>query len=213
MISELTFKVFPQPVSLKTVRVACEGDGQALDRISQAAASRWELDAIEFETASRSIYLRLGGPEDVNESLSGEIQSLWGSDVEPLDDEAAREIWEAIGELDSALSDGEPAAVIKVPTTPDDFLSLRRSLSIDGIDMRLSVAGAATWIRCDDEGKLARTAEVLIEHQLVGMCVVGSSSTPWIGNRDPSSVEGRVKAAMDPTHKFPLLDDTPIATG
>ncbi len=249
LISEMTFKVFPRPVSLLTLKVACEDDRQAVRRIANAAASRWELDAIEYAASSHMIYLRLGGPHDVNDSLSREIESKWGSDVSRLEDFAAAETWAAINELrwqpslggSSGVSPGEstsdsanglsnesgstdgsratvmdrdqPAFVIKVPTTPKQFLSLRDKFAEDSdrVAMHLSVAGATTWMRFHGDDRAAQVRAALNEQHLVGLCVQGPFDSPWIGQRDVTAMERRIKDAIDPPHKFPSFE--PVSIG
>ena len=214
LISELTFKVFPRPISLKTLCVTCEDDSQAMDRIAKAAGSRWELDAIEYLASGRQIYLRLGGPADVNDSLADEICVLWGSDVELMDDEAARRLWQSISDLSSSDSRLPPVAVMKVPTTHQDFVAMRGALAGENdLAIRLAAAGATTWIRCQHQDALTKVAATLADRRIVGLCVLGSCHSPWIGNLEESPLEGRIKQAMDPTNKFPSLCEKPIEIG
>ena len=211
LISELTFKVFPKPPALLTVAIRCETDVDAVDRISKAAASRWELDAIEYRVNEKTIYLRLGGPEKVNNSIRQDIESKWGSDVSRLDAEVSANLWRSLGELSWIDGDDDSAHVIKIPTTPDQFLLLSGSFAeIQGIDMHLSVAGATTWLRCRGDACVSRVRDQLNTSRLTGLCVGGPSDSPWIGHRDVSSMESRIKEAMDPTHKFPSFDQVPM---
>jgi len=229
VISELTFKVFPQPPATATLRVVCGSHEQALQRIGQAAASRWELDAIEYCVREEAIYLRLGGPADVNESVAKDIAAQWGHDAARVGDAEATRFWHSINELSFGhvasehfefppSSSANPAVtVVKVPTTPREFHLVRESLShLESIELHLSVAGATTWIRCADGDATQQADYALRAHHLLGLCLLGSSepnghgsghtASPWLGEHTADAMQRRVKTAMDPSDKFPSFD-------
>ncbi|MDB4730400.1 FAD-binding protein [bacterium] len=94
---EMTFKVFPMPGCNQTLTVACDSLETAMQRMSVAASSAWELDAIDYRPATQSIFLRVAGPEKVNQILVKKINDLWGADVTELSNGAA--VWQSVTEL------------------------------------------------------------------------------------------------------------------
>jgi glycolate oxidase FAD binding subunit len=140
VMTELTFKVFPQAQSLHTYQLTCDDHQQAMARIVAAASAKWELDAIDYQPSRRRLLLRIAGAESTNQQIAGKIRSEWSCDLQRLDDADAKTLWTSIGELswwdgaargdgdrgsgfDSGTSGGDPI-VVKVPVTPKQFLQL-----------------------------------------------------------------------------------------
>ena len=201
VITELTFKVFPKPIATQTLRVRCESHRQAIDRMSAAASSRWESDAIDYRPHERSMFLRLAGPERVNAAIASEIRRLWGEDVSELT--SPDEFWRSIRELNWLP---ESPLAVKVPTSPGQLLRLYDSFaSDDGGKLHWSVAGNVLWALPADHQQLSALDEQLQRLELPGLVVRGSCGQPRIGKWTCSEMESAVKAALDPPARFPRL--------
>ena len=199
---EMTFKVFPMPGSKQTLAVACESLETAMQRMSVAAASSWELDAIDYRPAAKSIFLRVAGPEQVNQILVKKINDLWGADVTELTNGVA--LWQEVTELEWS-QESRPLAV-KVPV----HRSVLRPL-VDlagqriGVDLHFSAAGAVAWLLCESQDDVDELDRVLLESEVAGLVVRGTPTRPNIGSWPRTEISLAVKQAMDPISKFPRL--------
>ena len=202
VMTELTFKVFPMPGYSHTLNVACGSLETAMQRMSVAAASSWELDAIDYRPAAQSIFLRLAGPEKVNQILVKKISDLWGADVTELTNSAA--VWQSVTALEWS-EESRPLAV-KVPV----HRSVMRPL-VDlvgqrtGIDLHLSGAGAVAWLLCEAQDDVDQLDRFLLEKEVAGLVVRGAPTRPNIGSWPRTEISLAVKQAMDPISKFPRL--------
>ena len=199
---EMTFKVFPMPGCSQTLRVACDSLETAMQRMSVAAASSWELDAIDYRPASDSIFLRVAGPKNVNQILAKKISDRWGADVTELTNGAA--VWQSVIEMEW-LEESRSLAV-KVPVHrsvmgPLVDLAGQRT----GVDLHLSVAGAVAWLLCESQDDVDQLDRVLLENEVAGLVVRGTPTRPNIGSWPRTEISLAVKQAMDPISKFPRL--------
>jgi len=198
-MTELTFKVFPGPIATQTLRVQCISLDQVIDRTASAASSRWEIDAIDYRVDQQSIFLRLAGPERVNEAIADEIRSMWGEDVSVLD--SANDFWRSIRELCWLP---ESSIAIKIATSPGQLARLYDSFAGEDDDkLHWSVAGNVLWVLLDDNERLTGLDAQLQSLELPALVVRGSSVEPRIGKWTSSGMESAVKAAMDPPARFP----------
>ncbi len=198
-ITELTFKVFPGPIATQTLRVECVSIAQAIDRMAAAASSRWEIDAIDYRVNQQSIFLRVAGPQRVNDAIADEIRSMWGEDVSVW--EFADDFWRSVRELN--WSPGSPIAV-KVPCSPGQLAGLYDSFAGgDDDQLHWSVAGNVLWVLLRDEEPLTALDQRLQLLEMPGLVVRGSSDRPLIGKWKSSEMASALKSAMDPPAKFP----------
>lgn len=194
---ELTFKVFPRPIALRSLSVSCESHHQARQRMSRAANSRWELDAVDYRPSQQAVHLRLGGPASANEAIANEIRSEWGDDVHDLD--GADEWWRDVGEL--RFGAGE--TVVKVPTTGQTMLQLCESLGSDqGAALHVSLAGDLVWIAVDGTNRLQSLDTLLRSLALTGLVVRGEGPA-LVGAWNDTQMHHSLKQAMDPSSRFP----------
>ncbi len=200
-ITSVTMKVFPRPAATQTLVVDCESHLQALRRIAAAARSRWELDAIDYAPAEQQLWLRLAGPAQSNTEIAGDIRSSWGDDVDIHD--ATWSGWSRLRELQCDSID-QPHRIIKLPTTPTQFLATHCELGDDAdIRSHLSVAGNVMWIWTRSETATVRVATYLAATQQSGLVIRGNSANSCIGSGIDHPMHHRIKHAMDPHGKFP----------
>ncbi len=205
VMTELTFKVFPRPVAESSLCVRCSSHQQALDRMSQAANSRWELFAIDYQPAQQTVLLRLGGPPESNEAIATEIRSLWGQDVGELAE--ADKVWRLIRELD--FLDG--AAVVKVPTSGRKMLELCQTLEgQSNVRLHVSLAGQLVWVAVSGDPSL-RSLDTLLKSLGLSGLVVRGEGPCWIGVQRSSHMHQALKQAMDPSSRFPDLPIPAVA--
>ncbi len=197
VMTELTFKVFPRPAVTQTLGIQCESHAQAFERMSLAGGATWELDAIDYHPDHRSIYIRIGGPEASNKSITHQILAQWGSDVfEPTD---ADEYWQNLREL--TWSDDLPIAA-KIPVTPQSANELCGRLPGT---LLLSAAANVAWQFLRNSDQVAESSKLLSELELTGLVVKGPIEISRIGDWASNQIEISLKNAFDPTDKYPPM--------
>ncbi len=104
-LAEVTFKVFPRAVAVKTLGWAAPDAGALTTILTEAAGARWELDALEASPAEGAIYARLAGPAEALDGLAAEMLARWPGRV--LGAEQASALWRGVREFAWAHDGGE----------------------------------------------------------------------------------------------------------
>ena len=197
---EMTFKVFPHSRQQRSLAIRCASVDEAMSRMADAAASRWELDAMDYRPGEEKIFIRLSGPDQVNEAIAEEIAELWQSDMETVD--AADHFWQSVGELNWNGEDSDFA--VKVPTTPPLVTELCRwRTEHPGCDLHVSVGGGVAWLLLDTTKSVDELSAFLRERSSSGLVIRGDYSEARIGSWSETEIAAAVKLAMDPCEKFP----------
>ena len=203
VLAELTFKVFPGPVSTLTLKLPAKDIRQASQMMTEAANSRWLPDAIDLLPNERAVCLRLAGPAQALDSLAGEILSRWPG--EKLSEEAARTVWSELREFAWAHANGP---LIKVALTTAALAGFDQAVcSLEGVRVHISAAGNMAFISLPDEKQADLLSESLRQLSLSGVALRGESSPLWCGARARPKIAQAVKEALDPNGRFPGLDD------
>jgi glycolate oxidase FAD binding subunit len=200
VITELTFKVFPKPSATQTMQVQCASHQQAIERMTVAARSTWELDAIDYRPDQRILYLCIGGPEAPNRAIADHILDQWGSDVSVFAN--ADDYWARLRELNWS---GELPIAAKIPTTPT--LAIELCEQLPGT-LLLSAAANVAWQFMNNNDEVINSSDVLSGLGIKGLVVKGDSPVCCIGEWIPGEIEVSIKEAFDPTHKYPSLEST-----
>ena len=210
ILTELSFKVFPEPPQLLTFKIPVETASLAVDVITAAASARWELDAIDYCAASSAptesaVYVRLGGPAAGNEKLGREIIDVLGRiascRVEQLQADAASPFWNELRELRWCAADD---TVVKVPITGKQFVLLASELAgSPGIPMNLSVGGSLAWIAVSERQRLSLLEQKLGGLGLTGLVVRGDCRSIYLSPQSSPSIAAAIRQAMDSQGRFP----------
>ena len=199
VLAEMTFKVFPRPASALTLKLTLDDIDAAARVLTEAANTRWEPDALDLLPDGQSVLLRLAAPEPALAALSREILARWPG--EALPDEAAAAAWNDIREFHWAHQDG---ALVKVPMTAAQVPALHRAMCVsDGVRVHVSAGGDVAFVSSRNgpalDGKLRDLG-------LRGVMLRGAGPL-WCGVRSQTQIARAVKDALDPTGRFPSLDD------
>src|SRR5688572_10031719 len=62
VLAEITFKVFPRPVATRTLRIEARDIATKAKIFTEAASTRWELDALDTTLGENAVFARLAGP-------------------------------------------------------------------------------------------------------------------------------------------------------
>ncbi len=199
-LAEITFKVFPRPAVTRTLRLPA-ADAAAMTKImTNAANTRWELDALEAAPDEGVAYARLAGPAVALDALASEIFARWPG--EALVEAAAGKFWRDVGELAWSHAEGTLVKVALTPQQVPEFVAAARQ-----------TAEARSWIGAGGNVgyfslPAGAPATTLAKAMLGRNAVTLRGTAPlWPGTRTKFEVFRAVKAALDPQGKFPGLDE------
>ncbi len=205
-LTELTFKVFPRPVSFHNYEIECESDEEACNVMALVGLKRWEADAIDYvRTADRKrVWIRLAGDATIAEEIAKDIRQAFSEHrVRKVDETIADTL---TGQM--VFDQSEHAYFVKVPTRLKTLESIA-----DWVDrhrpaaLHASSAGGVCWVALPP-GKLAEFASFLTKVGRSGLVIkgdVGDVGSCLIGSIDDlhRPTTRAIKRAMDPTSRFP----------
>jgi len=133
ILVEVTFKVFPRPVHLRTLRIEVKDPATIARLMNEAGGSRWEIDALEAPLAEDAIFIRMGGPEVALDALTKEILARWPGVA--LTSEQSTNFWQGVGEMSWAHPEGTLVKLALAPSRLAEFITTVRAQ-----------AGARGWL-------------------------------------------------------------------
>lgn len=195
VLAELSFKVFPRPRALRTVRLEARDDAAKVRILTESAGQRWELDALDAAVDETAVYARLGGPPEAIAVLAAEVLARFPGSLLPEDEAAER--WRTVTEFRWAP---EGALLAKVALTPQQ------------------VPEFAAWLRAQPGARGWVSAGGNVGYFSLPPGAVGSScpwpgvtlrgkGPLWLGPQRRYTVMRAVKTALDPVNRFPGLED------
>lgn len=205
VLVELTFKVFPRPRGLLTLRLDASDLTSALAIIPKLTMVAIELDALELEPPG-TLVVRLAGDPEALPARAKRVQQLAGVDAATLPQDEASAYWRNINEW-NWIGD---APMIKVPTTPAKIAALDEALASLGVQRRYSVAGNVTWIAWPKERAIKDIDSILGELSLAGLVFRGPAALARLGVDVELPLTRRIKTALDPNARLP--QDTGVLT-
>jgi glycolate oxidase FAD binding subunit len=203
VLAEITFKVFPQRVASRTLKLLVEGAEAAANIAVQAASCRWEPDAIDCLPDGKTVCLRLAGPTAALDTLSREILSRWKGEM--LSESEAGKIWSDLREFRWAAN----GLLVKVAITPTIWPEIERVVrdgTPDGERMHVSAGGNVAFVSLTDAAGFRKFDEELRKLGLSGLTLRGEAPL-WCGARSQTKITSAVKEALDPTNRFPSPED------
>jgi len=205
ILAEITFKVFPQPESTLTLAVPAANAETAAQIFIAAANTRWELDALDLLPDGKTICLRLAGPASALLAITPEIFSRWPGEILPAD--SAEKIWSDLREFRWA----HPAGLLaKAAITPATWPALDRSLrTLDNARAHISAGGNLAIISLPSPAQAPILDQSLREREISAVTLRGAAPL-WLGAHSQPQIALAVKAALDPEHRFPNLDDESV---
>lgn len=196
ILTELTFKVFPQPAAYATLRIDYGSVGEALKALVSLTATPLEIFALDLwpERSSAPLLVRVGGSPD---TLSSRVERLLrivdGRDGQVLEGEVELSTWRDMKAFNWVLA---ASSLVKVPLTPKRVIDLERHLQKYGAIRRYSVGANVAWIAWP--GAIDELDALLHRQSLSGLVLSGSSKSPQIGIRRGEAFARRLKKAIDP---------------
>jgi glycolate oxidase FAD binding subunit len=195
VFAEVSFKVFPQPRAMCTLRLDATDDTAKVRLLTECAGTRWELDALDAAVHEPAVYARLGGPPEAIAAIAQEVLARFPGVTLAADEAAAR--WRAVSEFDWVPAGGSLAKVALTPLQVPAFCAWLRTQ-----------AGAQGWVSAGGNvGYFARPPGAgAPECPWPGVGLRGAGPL-WLGPQRKHAVMRAVKAALDPVSRFPGLED------
>jgi glycolate oxidase FAD binding subunit len=192
-LAEITFKVFPRPLALRTVRLDGLDAAATTEVFAVAGRARWELDALDYVPAEREVLMRLGGPAEALGELAKEILGRWPGAL--IEDAAAEGIWHDAGECAWAHAGGPLVKLAITPTALAEFLAATPTEA----RTRVSAGGNAAWVSLPAGAALPTWAWPAV--------TLRGSGALWPGAKPRFEIARAVKAALDAGNRFPGVDE------
>jgi glycolate oxidase FAD binding subunit len=202
VLTELTFKVFPAPVSNLTLKLDTRNVETASRILIDAGGARWEADALDILPGSFNVCIRLAGPPEALDEIAKEILARWPG--EKLAAVAAQSMWSDLSEF-RWICGGGP--LIKVVLKPVALPLLFRELqTFEGARIHVSSGGNVAYASLPTISQVGAFDEALRRLGLPAVTLCGQAPL-WLGTQSRSSIAGAVKQALDPGNRFPRLDE------
>ena len=195
IMTELTFKVFPDVPHFRSLQAEYSDAAAALEAVYWLNQQIYELDALDMlpSEGGMALLLRLGG---FAETLPRRIERLTAA----LQAGTALKSWRELAEapaLWEPLAGLTGAHVIKLVLPPKLLPDLESRLG--EARRRYSVGGNIAWVGTDD---LASLEAALMQLGLTGLCLRGQCESPIIGKSIDNPLARRVKQVLDPQGKL-----------
>ena len=200
IMTELTFKVFPQPSESISLKIMCPDHEAAVKRLREISLSRRAADTLDYDPGEKVIWLRFDGPEQQAISqICEEVKGCWPGEVMPADEME----WSVRREVSWA----EGMFLVKVPVSLARVILLAEWVDDCGgmVECRVSSGGNVAWLSFGEKALVA-VEEFLREQAMTGLILRGERPDgPWLGQRKVDIVSGLVKEALDPDGRFPEI--------
>ena len=194
-LAEVSFKVFPRPVALRTLRLEAKDIAAKARILGEAANTRWELDALDAALEEQAVFARIGGPPAALEALAAEILAKFpGAVMAPGD---ANLFWQAIVGFRWAHANGTLAKFALTPAQVPDVANWIRGQS--GARGWISAGGNVAYVSLPAGATFPASAWPAV--------TLRGDGALWHGPQRDFKVMHAVKAALDPSGRFPSLAD------
>ncbi len=195
IMTELTFKVFPDVPRFRSLRFVYDKLADALEATYAINRSSYELDALDIlpGAAGAAVLARLGGFRETLPARVEAFKTFVARETTPqevLEAEEEPALWDPLTGL-------EGACLAKVVLAPRQLLDF--DAAIANADRRYSLGGNTAWVAFDEAAWLGG----LLERQaLRGLLLRGQTSSPLLGAPLENVLAARVKATLDPLDRL-----------
>ncbi len=195
IMTELTFKVFPDVPRFRSLSFDYQKLDEALAAITFINRSVYELDALDLSPLDGgwSLMARLAGFAETLPQRAERFSASMKRQTPPLD----------IRELDDVPALWNPLSGLKGAVGVKVVLSLNQIPALDAMipqtQRRYGVGGNIAWVATDD---IASLDGALKQLGLTGLCLQGTVDSPIIGAPLENVLSARVKQVLDPMNKL-----------
>ena len=203
VLTELTFKVFPQPEARRTITVECGSVENAFRAAREIERLRRDCESIDFDERG-TLWLGLAGRATAIDprasALAGRVESLQSVAAVNVHDSRPDPSFDPSFVHDSRPDPGIGGCV-KVAGLMDSWQKLRDHVT----SARFMCAGSVAWLFTD---RLTELARALQDTQLAGLVIRGPRAGERIGHLAHNAFEDRVRRVLDPQNKFSAASDS-----
>jgi glycolate oxidase FAD binding subunit len=208
IITEVSFKVFPQPpayatlqVSYTDIQAAVAGMQRVVDTHFDVYSLDLVVDAIAGQAPTYQLLVRIGGLPNLLSQRIDQIRKVIGAqaatgEMHTADADAA--LWTAAREFSWAPAG---TTLVKVATSIGKVAQLESALATQGATRRYAVGGNLLWLAWP--GPIQMLDGWLNQQGVSGLVVRGESIKPLLGVQQGQAFSQRIKAALDPHQRFP----------
>ena len=195
IMTELTFKVFPDTACFRSLKMDFRKLDDLLGAISVINQSVFELDALDFAHCAEgwALMARLGGSAAILPQRVARFSETLKRKTNP----------DAVGEIDDQPALWNPLAGLGGNCIVKTVLPLSQVPALDAMiadsQRRYGIGGNLAWLATDD---VARLDAALRQLGLRGLCLLGDAESPVIGKPLENKLAARVKAVLDPLAKL-----------
>jgi glycolate oxidase FAD binding subunit len=207
ILTELSFKVFPEPQAYVTLQAARISVEEATTLIP--ALKGFDLEGVEL-SPDLTLSLRLGYQEPTMAARKTVLESLVGKPLTTILGEQEPAPWQAIKGF-AWLTGG--SCLFKTATHPSSALKLARDLSGNDWKIHLGNGGKTVYIGCAKQAGVETLDRLLRTQGLTGLQLRGTpGSHALLGKLTGLGFIQRVQGALDPRGVFQPFPSTSLVS-
>lgn len=197
ILTEVSFKVFPEPRSYVTLQTSYQNYRDVLAILPKLKG--YDLEGVEVDS-HLNLLLRLGYQEPTMDARKAGLETLIGKPLTVILGDREKDSWKAIKAF--AWSN-EQQALFKVATHPDSAAQFLEALDKDAWTIHLTNGGKTLYLSGDESADGQQLAQTLEKQGLVGLQLRGpTSGHPLIGKTAQLPFIERIQRALDPDQRF-----------
>lgn len=207
IITEVSFKVFPQPAAYATLQVSYSDIQSAVAGMQRVVDTHFDVYALDLvvnaatgQAPTYQLLVRIGGLSNLLAQRVDQIRKVIGPQAatgEMLTTDADAALWTAAREFSWAPAG---TTLVKVATSIGKVAQLESALMAQGVTRRYAVGGNLLWLAWSTP---IQTLDGWLNQQgLSGLVVRGESAKPLLGVQQRQAFTQRIKAALDPQQRF-----------
>lgn len=199
IMSEVTFKVFPEPPVFASLRLMYATLDDLLNAIFYLNQQPFELDALDIEPLEKQwcLLARFGGSEGILPDRLARFVRAMQANTAMLSSEAVEDDASTWAEINHLTTLKSRTNAVKILLSPRQIPALDAEIS--GTTHRYSVGGNIAWVGTDD---IVALDTILTQQNLTGLTLLGNTYSSVIGKPIDNIFAQRVKAVLDPENKF-----------
>lgn len=200
LLTELTFKVFPAPEAISTLRMQLAGPKDALAQLGRLARSPLDLGALEYHPPDL-VLLRVSGSANAHRERVQDVISYLGVPVDLLRSDEGHELWAAEREFSWV-----PAAhkLVKVALNPTQVTAFETALLATSgpLARRYGVAGNVLHLAWPADQPAGELDSLLQRFQLAALPLTGEWPASRLGVQQGRYFLERIRSVLDPAGRF-----------
>ena len=200
ILTELSFKVFPEPQYYVTLQSQLDSLEEAMQILPRLKG--FDLEGVELDSTLQ-LSLRLGYQQPTMAARQQALESLIGKSLHLTLGEEESAVWQ---DLKSFSWLRNHRCLFKVATHPVSAFRLIRSLDQQTWQFHLGNGGKVLYLACWEAANIESLETSLNDQGLTGLQLKGPVvSHPLLGKNTSLSFVSRLQKALDPSGVFPTF--------